>query len=194
MKLLHYLILDYLHELPAKFSQLISVDVDIIFNMPKHELSKPDLLLQLDFMFESEYINLKCKNNDINKKPSDQKFDFEIYLTNLGGKVWEEAFKPNWNQFVLVEQDYLDKKNINIKIATINLSYLYLILNSLGVKENKIHKLSPWHPVYWKLIKEAYSSNFVINEDDFNEDVLLKYGEKWRKQWDFNASQLRLKE
>lgn len=190
MILLSDLLLDYVYDLEAKISTLASSDAASIFNRPYHGLNKTTLCLELIKQYRIGLIKFKNKSGIFfQKNPSIRDMeekDFFVCLTEKGGMRWEQIFKPKWDKYFVINSTIENTSHEEIEVEAGSKETLEFILGQiqdkiiLGSLED-VSLVTPWKPVYWKVLDNGYSSKFKILENHISILATIRPKIEWRE-------------
>lgn len=225
MELVDYLLLDFVSEAPTPVTAFFGADTGLFFNTPDHEIptlqeTAERIITLANFglfsLFERKTQKNRWKVKEVNfdsmalyhyiqqeyqrhkrygKRPGFPRVN--IQLTQKGGKIWEEQFKPHWEKYHLSTTD----ENFTIVQAG-SKDFLVEVLNSyqeqLNLRQEQkarfekpieqlyIQELRPWPAVYWKTLPVGYQTYFrIISEYPEASSWFYDKNElrTWRYQW-----------
>lgn len=169
LKTIDYLFLDYTSEIPAKISHFVSDEVGVIFNKPPHFLSKKQVTLKIEELKEKGLLRV-CRSC--------------VWLTEKGGREWENMFTPDWNRYLSVESFYRFDNEFFVfrSLCLENFEYILSACSNF-VTFNKVKRIESWKPCYWKNKNSAYEIICLVKEHDEFSQILMSVQEPWRKVW-----------
>ena len=141
-----------------------------------------DLILEGSIQVENRKIFYKRSKN---KKTALLKTNDILALTKKGGLLWERQFRPKWLKYVSICVLYNDVGNTEVSLTSCNQDHLLSIKNSIAIESTSIedHILTYWHPTYWKILKNAYTSKIIFNGDimeSINELIPIDFFKPWK--------------
>jgi hypothetical protein len=98
----------------------------------------------------------------------DARFFTHYQLTDSGGRAWENAASPRWNEMVTESTD-MERKVCRIEAATLAQAQKYIDALSreqlVQVGECTVTKLRPWQANYWKRLPQGVRVEFHRDVD-----------------------------
>jgi hypothetical protein len=178
-----YWLLDSVVEQRHSLSLLMMEGVEAIFDRPPHGLDRGEMIGKLTQLFgQGLLIASDSERGDFVPEAHkvatilDGDGDEEYALTALGGAVWEEASKPDWNRFVdgvfggSDEGDEFEgttRERIG-EFKCADKAYLEKFMQSLHYRGILPHAASmkwdveaPWQALYWKALPAAHRVRFL---------------------------------
>lgn len=182
-----YWFLDAAIRLKIPFHWLSADNVDEILNRPHHNLSRSELPVVLERMFERGDLFLEYRNHSEQRSrtraPSRSEIEAALYMshteridqaeqvfygvTALGGALWETLSHPQWDDFFL-EGYGIDPYEGEMSASTRSLieERLALIpydsfIKAIVPESVRWSVLQPWEATYWKQLPIGYRIEFT---------------------------------
>ena len=183
------LLLDYIVELPATIRQLASEDADVMFNKSPHGLSTRELVSEISGLQGKGLIYIEGDNgasfrlhegDDV----SSEILDLKVCLSAAGGKLWESAFKPDWNRFLSVDMEITDSGSEVFRLGALNKALLEEIREQLRklAEVHHIEGVTSWRATYWKQFERGYQLEFSVKKLEID-SLLVKSRKQWCLDW-----------
>lgn len=193
------LILDYISEYESPIFFFWRKDIGELFNKPSHNLGLDGLARHISKLWMDGLIQIEINDVIVELQPLERivwwlthehvlQSNVEewpiVMLTDSGGELWEDVFKPNWQMYMTTQEEIIEKEsNIigseNIIIAVDKQRLISLIdrieneFKHFSLK-NKIIEIKPFFPVYWKQLESGFQVKFFMTEkEELQYDELL---------------------
>lgn len=166
-----YLFLDYLWDLMPNYFQIKQEQSDSAFNRPQLAIEALDDI----------FLNHLNHGNIFIEKPINTK-QLYIGLTESGGKIWEQYFKVNWNNYLYFSIEEKDQQQ-NIELYSLNPDLFYLVFpKQHRVLSKNTQFLENYHITYWKNLKHCYRSTIIFTQDT-DDDLWQTFHNADLPQW-----------
>ena len=182
-----YLLLDYVAESPYEICNLMQRD--FFFDKLYHNLQTYQLIEILTRLFAEEILiafpsfsfdsedpfesKFAPTRNEIEKTLGDStdSYDFMYGLTQKGGEIWEQFYKPNWKYYyyVLSDSEKFTGTIFGGSVEIVNVVFSELsnldVIPQPKIINNKLTKiLTPWNATYWKTLPEGHRIKYYYQE------------------------------
>jgi hypothetical protein len=187
MNKIEYWFLDTAIRLKIPFHWLSASNVDEMLNRPHHNLSRSELLVVLERMFERgdlflEYMN-RSEQRHRTRVPSRSEIEAALYMTHdkwtdqservfygvtgRGGALWETLSHPQWDHFY--DEGYgINPYEGEMTASTRGLIEEWLalvpydpLIKAIVPESVRWSVLQPWEPTYWKQLPIGYHIEFA---------------------------------
>lgn len=165
---------------------LVRPNVNEVFNKCSHGLDRSQLLGVLLTLFDKNLIVGKTWHKESSFRPTEAQVNAALNiegagdaeggilygLTPLGGRVWEEYAKPDWDRFIShgwdatskVFQEGGESKEVEEEeICAARREWVEIFSLVAGLMGHRIlpgsvvwEELRPWHATYWKTLPVGY--------------------------------------
>lgn len=211
----HYWFLNAVIQMKLPLNWLSAGNLEEMINKPGHTLSSNQLVITLEELFEERYIYLSYLNHTrqerIVYKPTRQELEGHLFstmerwimapeqvyygMTALGGTVWEQLSKPQWERYFDELYDS-DPHTGEIIARTSELAEQVLwtcpylpFIEHITPNTEKRDVIQPWHATYWKILPEGYRIRFMFTRRGYDEETPMQNTPAWLKAWNKEAQE-----
>lgn len=156
---------------------------ELAFNKENHNMSLEKIEEILINLFNSELIKARYLYDDkvvfVDKLTSYEikqallgNLKIYYFLTEKGGKTWEDYVKPDWNKFI---EDHFESRDSIVRITATNVYFINELLrieyqfpptnfpSSCILSETvKWEMITPWQATYWKQLPFGMQISFKL--------------------------------
>jgi hypothetical protein len=168
---------------------LASENCESAFNKKKHNMSLEKIEEILLSLFNSGLIKARYLYDDragfVDSLTSHEikqallgNLKIYYFLTEKGGKTWEEYVKPDWSKYI---DEYFDPDNSIVKITSANVMLINELLrieyqfppdnhlSSCILSETvEWEMIYPWQATYWKYLPSGLQISFKVTDSEIH--------------------------
>jgi len=170
-------LINYVFEFHMEVSDMFRENFELLTNETYHHLQKSELFDRLSVLCKQGIIEFRYQRNTLVVPDNGMDLNHLRYnLTEYGGNLWEELFKPDWSLFA----DYYETPVSDDRAIVVCRSMRRAEVERVCDQPEKIIAINRWNPLYWKSLDSGYLYYDLIAWEN-PEPV---FDRKWRISWD----------